>query len=110
MGDVRLTSPRVLVIREGHDDLEVQTDNRDMILWEKTRARHKWPKFDEAPMTWVTFLAWSAARRIGAIDMGYTWERWEGETLQARTITDGDDETDDDLGRPFPEVPELGSS
>ena len=33
----QLTSPRVIVTREGHEPLEVQTDNRDMILWEKTR-------------------------------------------------------------------------
>jgi hypothetical protein len=98
MGDVRLESPRVVVTREGHEDLEVQTDNRDMILWEKTRARHKWPKFDDAPITWLTFLSWSAARRSGAIEQGYTWERWESETLQARVIKD-DDESD--IGRPF---------
>lgn len=104
MGDVRLRSPRVTVIRDGHDDLEVQTDNRDMILWEKTRARHKWPKFDEAPMMWLTFLAWSAARRSGAIDTGYTWERWEAETLEARTVDD--DDADDEGGRPFDQEPE----
>jgi hypothetical protein len=107
MGDVKLVSPRVVVIREGHENLEVQTDNRDMILWEKTRARHKWPKFDEAPIWWLTFLAWSAARRQGAIDAGYTWEKWESETLSASTVND---DGDDELGRPFDEATEQGSS
>lgn len=102
MGDVHLDSPRVRVIRDGHEPLEVQTDNRDMIAWEKTRARHKWPKFDEAPIFWLTFLAWSAARRSGAIEQGYTWERWEAETLQARTVED-DGRAGDEMGRPFGE-------
>ena len=107
MGDAKLTSPRVSVIREGHEPLEVQTDNRDMILWEKTRVRHKWPKFDESPITWLTFLAWSAARRTGAIDAAYKWETWEAETLQVSTV---DDKDDDEIGRPFVVVTERDSS
>jgi hypothetical protein len=107
VGDVRLESPRVIITREGHEDLEVQTDNRDMIVWETTRARHKWPKFDEAPMMWLTFLAWSAARRTGAIDNGYTWERWREETLQAKTVKD---EPNSELGTPFGEEAEPDSS
>ena len=98
MGDVKLNSPRVSVIREGHEPLEVQTDNRDMILWEKTRLKHRWPKFDESPMMWLTFLAWAAARRTGAIELGYSWEKWESETLQVSTV---DDKGSDEDGRPF---------
>lgn len=103
MGDVKLTSPRVSVIREGHEPLEVQTDNRDMILWEKTRLKHRWPKFDESPVMWLTFLAWAAARRTGAIELGYAWEKWESETLQVSTV---DDKDDDEGGRPFDEATE----
>ena len=86
MGDQRLASPRLRVIRDGQDPLEVQTDNRDMILWEKTRVRHKWPKFDEAPIIWMTFLGWAAARRTGALDPSVTWERWEAEVLGIETV------------------------
>jgi hypothetical protein len=103
MGDQRLTSPRVVVIRDGHEPLEVQTDNRDMILWETTRVKHRWPKFDEAPIMWLTFIAWGAARRTGAIDMAYKWETWRDETLQARTV---DNDDDDEGGRPFDEEAE----
>jgi hypothetical protein len=99
MGDAKLTSPRVSVMRDGHESLEVQTDNRDMILWEKTRVKHKWPKFDESPIMWLTFLSWAAARRSGAIEPGYRWETWEAETLQVSTVDDDDD--DDEGGRPF---------
>jgi hypothetical protein len=108
MGDVKLTSPLVSVIREGHETLEVQTDNRDLILWEKTRVKHRWPKFDEAPMTWLTFLAWAAARRTGAIAPDYRWEQWEAETLSVGTVDK--DKDDDEGGRPFAVVTEFGSS
>ena len=99
MGDVKLSSPRVKVTRDGHDDLEIQTDNRDLVLWDRTRVKHRWPKFDEAPFVWLTFISWAAARRTGAIDTGYTYERWEGEVMQVENLTD-DEQEDDGLGSP----------
>lgn len=97
MGDVRLTSPRVRVVREGHEDLEIQTDNRDLVLWDRTRVRHKWPKFDEAAFLWLTFTSWAAARRTGAIEPTYTFERWESEVLEVSAVEDEDGE----LGNPM---------
>src|SRR4051794_23202930 len=93
MGDVKLVAPRVLVIREGEDDpLELQTDNRDLLAWESTRVRHKWPKFDESPFKWMTFLSWSAARRAGEIDNGLTYEKWEASVLSVRDVGSEDTE------------------
>lgn len=102
MGEVKLSSPRVLVRREGYDDLEIQTTNADLVLWDRTRAKHKWPKFDEAPFLWLTFLSWSGARRTGAIPSDMTYEKWEGETLDVEALTDADDE----MGNPIPRVPD----
>lgn len=84
----RLTSPRLRVIREGQEEIEVQTDNRDMLLYERTRVRHKWPKFDEAPFQWMTFIGWSAARRTGEIETSLTYEAWEAEVLGIETVTE----------------------
>lgn len=106
MGDVRLVAPRILVIRDGKDPLEVQSDNRDLVRWEQTRVRHKWPKFDEAPFKWLTFLAWSAADRAG-LDPG-TYERWEAETLSVRDMSQDNTTEDDDMGRPTRPGPEPG--
>lgn len=105
MGDVRLSSPRVRVKRDGHEDLELQTDNRDLLAWDRTRIRHKWPKFDEAAFLWLTFLSWSAARRTGAIEPGMTFERWESEVIDVATVDDADD---GDLGIPTPPGQEPG--
>lgn len=67
----RLSAPQVLVLVEqaGSDDLTeytVQTDNRDAIQWDVSRGRRGWPRFDEAPMLYMTFLAWHAMHRTGA--------------------------------------------
>lgn len=105
MSDVRLVAPRILVIRDGEEPLEVQADNRDLVGWEQTRVRHKWPKFDEAPFKWLTFLAWSAARRAGDVN-GVTYEQWENSVLSVRDLTDR--EAEDDLGRPTLPGPEPG--
>jgi len=117
MGELRLQSPRVIVRREGYDDLEVQTANPDLILWDRTRVKHRWPKFDEAPFMWLTFLSWAAARRTGAIAIGYTYERWEAEVLEVEDANEaakrdaaGEPEEPDELGLPTRPDPEHGSS
>lgn len=98
MVEMRLVAPRVRVIRAGADEpLVVQTDNRDLVAYEKTRLRHKWPKFDESPFQWMTFISWSAARRAGTLDPSVTYEKWESEVL---SVGDTSAEMDDELGRP----------
>jgi len=91
MGDVRLISPRVRVTRDGHEAIELQTDNRDLIRWDQTRLRHKWPTMDAAPFLWMTFISWAAARRTGAIPEDYRYETWEAEVLEVQALTDEDD-------------------
>jgi hypothetical protein len=101
MGDIRLTSPRVIVLRDGYDPLEIQTANPDLILWDRTRIKHRWPKFDEAPFLWLTFLAWAAARRTGAIPTDMTWDRWEAEVMEVTDANQLDaDAEPDELGSP----------
>ena len=104
MGDVRLHTPRVRVVRDGFDDLdELQTTNADLVLWDKTRYRHKWPNVSEAPFLWLTFVSWAAARRTGAIPTDLKYESWEGSVLEIETLDDDDDEEE---GRPT--LPGLG--
>jgi hypothetical protein len=93
MGDVKLTAPRVLVKRDGQDDIEVQADNRDLVAYERTRLRQKpvWPKFDDAPFGWLTFISWSAARRAGLTDL--TYSQWEADVLDVASM-DTDDTTE----------------
>jgi hypothetical protein len=106
VSDVKFTAPLVRVIREGHDVLELQCDNRDMLLWEKTRLRQRpvWPNFTDGPFKWLTFLSWSAARRRGDIPPDYKYETWEDEVLDVSDASPQpateDEGEDDEVGRP----------
>jgi len=97
----RLGTPLVKVVRQTDPDktLEVQTTNADLVLWDRTRAKHKWPKFDDAPFLWLTFISWAGARRSGLITPDFTYEQWERDVLSADATDDEDDET----GAAFPE-------
>ena len=99
MGDVKLSSPRVTVIRDGHDPLVIQTANPDLILWDRTRIKHRWPSFQDAPFLWLTFISWAAARRTGAIPLDLKYEAWEETVLQVVDTEQGD--TTGDEGSPI---------
>lgn len=67
---VELITPRVRVTveQEGRDDflqMDVQTDNRDMVHWDVARAKKGWPTQRDAPILWLSFLAWHALKRSG---------------------------------------------
>ena len=56
----------------GRDEpLTVVTANPDLVQWDETRARKGWPTMTDAPMLWMTFLAWHAARRLGHFTDGW---------------------------------------
>lgn len=95
MSEIKMTSPRVRFVQEGAEPVEIQTTNADLVLWDRTRAKHKWPTFQDAPFLWLTFLSWAAARRTGQIPTDYTYEKWEAETVDVSALTD-----DEDAGNP----------
>lgn len=60
------------VVLEDGTELDVRTSNRDVIAWEKTKARHReWPTSDEAPIFASTFVIWAAAKRAGQTALGF---------------------------------------
>lgn len=69
MTATRLSAPRVRVVvddpAKGAVEVVVQTDNRDLVRWDVTRARKGWPEFKDSPFLWLTFLAWSVMQREG---------------------------------------------
>ena len=71
--DHRLPTPRFRIHLRDGQILEVQAFNVDQLAWDRTAAKHGWPAAQSAPLTWATFVAWSAARREGRID-GMTWD------------------------------------
>jgi len=69
----KLTTPKVTVILkdpgfpepdEGAEHT-VQATNADLVAFDRERARYGWPKGDDAPFLWLTYLAWKALQRAG---------------------------------------------
>lgn len=87
--DHRLIVPRLEVFLDDGTSFTVQALNPDLIRWDRQAAKLGWPTAQAAPFLWMTFLAWSAARREGAIPADLSWETF-GDTrcVQVRTITD----------------------
>jgi hypothetical protein len=69
----KLTTPKISVIlkdpafTEPDEGAEhtVQTLNVDLVAYDRERMRYGWPKGDDAPFIWLTFLSWKALQRIG---------------------------------------------
>ena len=73
----QLLHPLVHVIMADGAEWEAQTDNRDVLRWESTAPKHKWPVSPgDSPMKWLTFLAWRAGLREGCIPQDLLWEEF----------------------------------
>jgi hypothetical protein len=104
----RLTIPRLAVVMDDGREFEVQALNPDLIRWDRTAAKHRWPSASVAPFLWMTFLAWSAARREQEIPAALTFEEFSEERcVQVRNLTDTEegsaDAADPTLRAPDPE-------
>lgn len=82
----RLTAPRLRIVMDDGSEHIVQAINVDLILWDRTRVRHGWPKVDEAPFVWMTFIGWAALKREGATTLDHA--AFEKACLECSVLTD----------------------
>lgn len=54
------------------DAVPVRIANPDLVRWDLTAHKHKWPDMESAPILWATFVAWAAMTR-----QGLTTAKWE---------------------------------
>ena len=87
----------IIVRLEDRDAFTVTVRLSDHNMWDITRAKHKWPTAQDAPLTWMGFLAWSAARRTGAIEPTLSWEQFLSQCLSEERP---DDEESDSVADP----------
>lgn len=57
------------------EPIEVATDNRDTVRWDLERHQKNWPAAQDAPVLWMTFVAWAAAARSGKTTL--KWAEWQ---------------------------------
>ena len=71
-----IATPKIEVTRPDGDTYLVQVVNADLVAYDVTAYKHKWPPFQAAPMLWSTFLAWHASRREGITPRDLTYEQF----------------------------------
>jgi hypothetical protein len=104
MGDQPLSLPRVRVLRDGQDPLEIQILNPDLLRWDVTRGKHRWGTMKDSPNLWMTFIAWAAMTRTGLTSQ--TWETFMAETLEVLPVTETEgDPAGPGVADPFPQDP-----
>ena len=104
-----LAVPRLEVMLDDGRTLEVQALNPDLLRYDRTAAKHGWPKIEAAPFLWLTFLAWSALRRTGEIPEAMGWTEFADERcLQVRNLDAGNGTGPIEMSDPTLPVPELG--
>lgn len=88
---------RVVVERDGGElvQYDVQTDNRDAVRFDLTRARKGWPDGETAPMLWLAYCAWSALRRSGELDKAVDADRFLADVCVDVAVLD------DETGEPI---------
>lgn len=89
----QLRNPRFLVVMADGATWTVQSLNQDMLRWESTATKHKWPPFNQTPMRWNTFLAYRASLREGLIPPDLLWEEFSenGPRLALSVFPEGED-------------------
>ena len=106
MSDYRLTIPRLEIRLDTGEVFEVQALNPDLIRWDRTAAQRHWPAGSVAPFLWMTFLAWSAAKREGLIPSDMSFETFGDERcINVRNLTDEGVDTDGVDPTPLEVVP-----
>lgn len=88
MADVRLTTPRLRIVLGDDSEVTVQATNADLVRWDVTRAKHKWPAIKEAPFLWLTFVAWAALRRTKTVPDTVTYESFQETAQSIEDVTD----------------------
>lgn len=86
-------NPRVHVVMVDGAEWEAQTLNPDLLRYERTAVKYKWPGPSVSPVTWLTFMAWSAGQREGHLPASVTWEQFSRELCAEVTNPDKGDGT-----------------
>lgn len=71
---VRMIAPYLTVLMDDGAIHEIQTNNFDMVLYERTARKRGWPGPQDAQMEWMTWLAWHGLQREGAIPPDVTYD------------------------------------
>src|SRR5690242_7666585 len=96
----RLDTPHIRVTMNDGREYDVQTENPDMVMFDIERAKRKWPTFQDAPMLWINYLAFSKLKQSGELG-NETFDAWILRTVRVDNLNE-DGVPDDDVVTAFP--------
>ena len=78
----KLSSPEVVLIMADGSEFSVQSLNIDMLNWEQYAIKNRLPiNPGGAPVTWMSYLGWSAAVREKLIPPAMTFQQFRTEMV-----------------------------
>jgi hypothetical protein len=82
-----MIAPHLTVLMDDGAVHEIQTNNFDMLMYERTARKKGWPGPQEAQVEWCTFLAWHGLKREGLIDVDYDAFANECASIDPRVVS-----------------------
>lgn len=71
-----MIAPHLTVLMDDGAIHEIQTNNFDMLLYERTARKRGWPGPQDAQVEWCTWLAWHGLQREGMIPSDTTYDQF----------------------------------
>lgn len=97
MSEIRTTNAVLRIVWDGKEIGPITTIAADRLRYEKTARVQGWKPLGEdsafSNQTWIAFLAWTAAKRLGLLPADLTWEYFETH-VEAFAPYEGDDSGD----------------
>jgi hypothetical protein len=97
-GKVRMIAPHLTVLMDDGAVHEIQANNFDMLMYERTARKRGWPGPQEAQIEWMTFLAWQGLTREGQIPKDTGYDDFAGRCVSIDPTAVGVDPTRPDRG------------
>jgi hypothetical protein len=97
MGAPRVPTPTIRVWMDDGAYHESQVLNADLVAWDRTRAKHRWPMPADAPMLWLTFLAWHNLTKTRHLMPAMTLAEFEE---HCEAVASGDDDDEGEVDAP----------
>lgn len=89
-----LPTPIVKVFMDDGAVHEAQALNKDLLAFDRIRVRRKWPSATDAPLVWLTFIAYTVLTREQRIP-AMTLDEFEDHALAVTAV-----DKDEDGGEP----------
>ena len=90
-----LSTPRIRVVMLDGAELEVQVLNIDLVMFDRDRAKHGWPSPQDAPYSWLNYLAWHSLTKTRGLLPAMTLREFEERAAQVESAGDDEDDTVD---------------